>query len=99
MVIMTSLRYFTESSFYCTRCGSKGIPVRRSKGKKREPGHLKKLFCLTCQDEVNHVEVQEAGSSYTYKEFKIEFEKGNFDKNGKRIVPSYKQFISERGAN
>ena len=47
--------------FYCTKCGSKGINVPRIKGKLREPGHLKKLFCLKCQEEVNHVETTDNG--------------------------------------
>ena len=58
--------------FYCTKCGSKGINVPRIKGKLREPGHLKKLFCLKCQEEVNHVETTDNGK-YTYYDFLIEF--------------------------
>ena len=32
-----------ESEFYCCKCGTKGIPIARKKGKAREAGHLKKL--------------------------------------------------------
>ena len=34
----------TTSEFYCTKCGSRGIPIARRAGKQREAGHLKKLY-------------------------------------------------------
>lgn len=74
------------SEFYCTRCGQKGLPVWRRKGSEREAGHLKKLFCLNCQDTVNHVECKPF-TKYEYKDFVTEFEYGNFSEEGKRIRP------------
>ena len=72
------------SDFYCTQCGRKGIPISRIKGREREAGHLKKLFCLTCQKETNHVECK-PGTKYTYEDFLIEYKYNNFDKEGNRI--------------
>jgi hypothetical protein len=72
--------------FYCTQCHSKGIPIPRRKGAEREPGHLKKLFCLTCQTETNHVECI-PNSRYTHEDFLIECEYNNFDAEGNRILP------------
>ena len=43
----------------------------------RTTRHLKKLFCLHCQEEVNHVEVREIGG-YTEEDFKLEFNLGRF---------------------
>lgn len=80
------------SDFYCTCCGHKGIPIIRHSGKAKEPGHLKKLFCLYCQDEKNMVEIKNKGP-YTLEEFYIEYKYNNFDENGNRKMP-YKQFIS-----
>ena len=74
------------SEFYCTQCGNKGIPIFRQRGKEREAGHLKKLFCLHCQKEVNHCEVK-PWTKYDYKDFKTEFEYGNFSEQGLRIRP------------
>ena len=71
------------SDFYCTECGKKGIPITRKKGNNKEPGHLKKLFCLTCKKEVNHVEIRPYGN-YLYANFLEEFELGRFYE-GKRI--------------
>ena len=71
------------SEFYCTRCGQKGLPIWRKKGGEREAGHLKKIFCLKCQEEVNHVECK-SWTKYDYDDFKIEFEYGNFDESGQR---------------
>lgn len=72
------------SEFYCTQCGNRGIPVHRRKGKFREAGHLKKLFCLYCGKEQNHVEIRPMIGEYTYEDFRIEFENGNFTPEGQR---------------
>lgn len=87
------IRRMILSDFYCTRCGNKGLPVFRTAGQKREPGHLKKLFCLHCQKEINMVEVRPMGK-YTLDTFLIEYENGNFDENGNRKEP-WKQFVSK----
>lgn len=77
------------SDFYCTQCGSKTLPIWRKKGREREPGHLKKLFCLKCGKEVNCVEIKPC-NNYGYAEFVEEFEYGNFSEEGLRIRP-YKE--------
>lgn len=76
---------FIQNDFYCCECGNKGIPIARKINKIKEPGHLKKIFCLNCNKETNHVECREL-NGYTYKDFLFEFEKGNFE-NGLRILP------------
>lgn len=75
---------FLASDFYCTQCGSKGLIVWRQRGKEREAGHLKKLFCPSCGEEENCVEIKQNNSSYTFSDFIAEFEYGNFDKDGNR---------------
>ena len=77
----------TYSDMYCTQCGKKNIPVQRRIGREREPGHLKKMWCLYCNKEVNMVEVREFGSGYTKEDFLWEFENGNFTKEGTRKLP------------
>lgn len=84
-----SLRF---SDFYCTKCGRKNIPIIRQVGKEREPGHLKKLYCLYCNTEENMVEIKNNGK-YTLEHFLAEYNYGNFE-NGERKVP-YRQFIAE----
>ena len=73
----------SSSEFYCTKCGHKGMPIMRPKGQQREPGHLKKLYCLFCKEEVNHVEIREIGG-YTYEDFLEEFNSGRFTDDGLR---------------
>lgn len=70
------------SEFYCTKCGRRGIPIARKKGQQREPGHLKRLFCLYCQEEVNHAEIRPYGS-YNYEDFKEEYELGRYFEGNK----------------
>ena len=60
-------------------------------GRQREPGHLKKLYCLHCGKEVNHVEIKEKGS-YNYTIFWYEFSLGNFNDDGERKLP-WRQFM------
>ena len=72
----------TLSDFYCTKCGKKGIPIARKIGSQREAGHLKKLYCMFCKEENNHVEIRPFGN-YTYEDFQMEFELGRF-KDGLR---------------
>ena len=61
--------------FYCLRCGNKGIPIMRQRGHEREKYHLKKLYCLACRCEVNHMECRTDEEVY---DFKIAFENGEF---------------------
>ena len=77
-------KFITDNEFYCSQCGNRGIPVVRQKGKEREAGHLKKLFCLKCGKETNHIECKEF-TKYSFEDFKIEFEYGNFNEDGLRI--------------
>ena len=71
------------SNMYCTKCGKRGIDIPRLPGKQREPGHLKKLFCLNCGEEVNHVEIKPYGG-YRYEDFEEEYRLGRFV-NGERV--------------
>ena len=80
---MAKNKFITDNEFYCVKCGRKGLPVIRQRGKEREAGHLKKLFCLNCKIETNHVECQ-PNTKYTKADFQVEFEYGNFDENGNR---------------
>lgn len=68
----------TMHDFYCTKCGNKGLNIMRKDGQLREPGHLKKLYCLFCKEEVNHAEVRDIGQKYSYEDFRQEFELGRF---------------------
>ena len=64
---------YAEHSFYCINCGNKGIPLMRKQGFKHEGMHRKKLYCVHCKQEVNHVECK------TYdevEEFRYNFEHG-----------------------
>ena len=82
---------FVISDTYCCKCGQKGISIPRKNGQYREPGHLKKLYCIFCDQEQNHVEIRPICSEYNLEDFELEFEYHNFDEDGNRIEP-YKVF-------
>lgn len=54
---MNPIRNFTISSFTCKDCGNR-IPLPRSMGQEREFEHIKKLWCVTCQNYTNHAETR-----------------------------------------
>lgn len=83
---MAKNNLITDHEFYCVICGSRGIPITRRKGAEREPGHLKKLWCLKCNAETNHAECI-PNSKYTHNDFIREYEVGNFTKEGLRKIP------------
>lgn len=86
-------RTYNFSDFYCTQCSCKSVPIVRKAGQQRETGHLKKLYCLHCQKETNHVEIRYP-SKYTLDDFWIEFTHNNFTKEGTRKEP-WRQFVSK----
>lgn len=73
-----------RSRFFCTECGNQGIPIIRKNCKLREKGHLKKLYCIHCKKDTNHVEIKEDDHSYEYEDFLLEFRTGRFV-DGQRV--------------
>lgn len=63
----------TIHDFYCSKCGNFSIPLARRRGHKHKRFHKKKLYCICCKEETNHIECQTEEDA---KEFKINFEKG-----------------------
>ena len=82
-----SKRKFNISKMYCTQCGKEGASICRKPNQCREPGHLKKLYCIYCKKETNHAEVRSIFSDYNYEDFKLEMKYNNFDKEGNRKEP------------
>lgn len=78
---------FSISEMWCTQCGNKGLSIARTANRNREPGHLKKLYCVHCQKETNHAEVRAINGKYTFTDFILEKEYNNFDKTGNRKEP------------
>lgn len=64
---------YTEHNFYCMKCGRKGIPLARRQSFQHEKMHRKKLYCLHCKEEVNHVECKDSEEVET---FKLNFKNG-----------------------
>ena len=64
---------YTEHSFYCIKCGNKGIPLMRRQSLQHEKMHRKKLYCLYCKEEVNHVECKNLEE---VEIFKLNFKNG-----------------------
>ena len=64
-----------EHDFYCIKCGRKGIPLARKAGHQHKSFHRKKLFCIYCNEEVNHVECKNYAEA---EQFKEDYAKGVF---------------------
>jgi hypothetical protein len=72
-----------EHSFYCIQCGKKGIPIVRKEGHQRKSMHRKKLYCVFCKEEVNHVECRNFAE---VEKFRENFEKGVYVDEAKESV-------------
>ena len=67
---------YVPSQTICTICGKEGIPIYRYKGGTRKKGHLKKLYCIYCKKETNHIEVRNKKDYNGFDEF-IDFDVQN----------------------
>ena len=54
--------------FYCMKCGNKGIPLSRNVGHQHSKFHSKKLYCVYCKKEINHIECRNAMEVNKFKE-------------------------------
>ena len=62
------MKQMDEHDFYCMKCGNKGIPLSRSHGHQHERFHRKKLYCINCHEEVNHIECKNQADVDEFKE-------------------------------
>ena len=74
---------FNEHDFYCIKCGHKGIPLSRKQGHQHGRFHRKKLFCIYCQQDVNHIECK---NDEDVAEFKRNFENGVYKDEAEESV-------------
>lgn len=69
--------------FYCLQCGNRGIPILRGRGYERERFHRKKLYCIYCKEEVNHMELRNDDEIFLFKEA---FAAGEFIEEAKESI-------------
>lgn len=62
--------------FFCGRCGNEGIPILRNSGHLHSKEHKKKLYCIHCKEEVNHIECRNYAE---LEEFKTKFKEGIYN--------------------
>ena len=60
-------------TFYCINCGNKGFDIPRDHGHQHKNMHRKKLYCIYCKEEWNHVECKDM---WDVEEFKENFVNG-----------------------
>lgn len=71
---------YEPHSFYCIKCGNRGLDIQRKVNHKHSKHHRKKLWCPWCKMEMNHVEcrndleVQEFKEKWAAGEYKQEVE-------------------------
>lgn len=82
----------TSSEFWCINCGNKGIPIMRARCSRREQGHLKALYCLTCKMTINHVETRNEEEARTFRE---DFAAGKYAEAAERSVAFAKENLKE----
>ena len=77
-------RYETHK-FLCLNCGQEGIPLSRRVGHQHGRFHRKKLYCVKCKTDINHVECK---TEEEVRIFKEAFEKGEFVNEAKESISS-----------
>ena len=60
-------------SFYCIKCGNRGLDIPRRVSHQYGKFHRKKLYCIYCKQEVNHIECR---NPIEIEEFKENFKNG-----------------------
>lgn len=74
---------YEEHSFYCINCGNKGISLQRRTGFRHADNHRKKLYCIYCKTECNHIECKTLADEIKFKE---DFENGVYIDEAKESV-------------
>lgn len=59
---------YSQSDFYCIKCGKKGTPILRKTNKQRVKGHHKKMYCPWCKEVHNSVEIRSYGDLEKFQE-------------------------------
>lgn len=72
-----------SSEFWCINCGKKGIPIMRSRSRRREQGHRKALFCVTCKMVINHIETRNEDEA---RQFREDFAAGKFAEEARESI-------------
>lgn len=74
---------YENHDFYCMNCGRKGIPLSRRVSLQHGKFHRKKLYCIYCKEEVNHIECR---TPEEVEEFKENFENGVYKDEAKESL-------------
>ena len=80
----------TLHDFYCINCGNRGISLMRKQGFKHQGMHRKKLYCVYCRQEVNHVECKTFDD---VEEFRENFQKGVYKDEAEDVVGMAIKFV------
>lgn len=73
-----------SSDFYCLKCATK-TALPRKMSRMREKGHFKKIYCITCREEINHLEVREFDVDFSIEKLKKDIENGVYSEANKGI--------------
>ena len=66
---------YEAHTFWCIKCGNRGLDIQRKINHKHGKHHRKKLWCPWCEQEVNCIECRNDSEVY---DFKMMFEDGEF---------------------
>ena len=76
-------RNFEIHDFYCMNCGKKSMMLPRSLNHQRGRMHEKKLFCVFCNETLNHVECQSMADA---EKFKKKFARGEYKEKARESI-------------
>ena len=74
---------YEQHTFWCIKCGNRGLDIQRKVNHKHSKHHRKKLWCPWCKMEINHIECR---NDEEVKEFKENWQAGLYQKELKESL-------------
>lgn len=80
------------SQFYCLKCANK-TALPRKMSRMREKGHYKKIYCIGCKEEINHLEVREFDLDFSIDKLKEDISNGVYEDVNKGIEKEKREIL------
>ena len=79
---------YEPHTFWCIKCGNRGLDIQRKTNHKHGKHHRKKLWCPWCKMEINHIECR---NDEEIREFKENWLAGAYQKELEESVQVVKK--------
>lgn len=85
-------KFVQNTKLFCLNCGAEGIPIWRDRSKMHGKGHRKVMYCPSCRQTVNHIELI---AREQVEQFRKDFAAGKYRAEAEESI----RYIKERKAD